>query len=157
MQVLAASQTNRSATARLDNVAGAEREPNELEPNHVSYLDWGTSAAEHFGQSLFTSSRVDPAAHGAIPPRCGCRTGPSFGSRLAMRQPPLCGSAESQRYRDQHVKQRQPVGQRARESFMKTSKYEEVLRNEYRDLADARASIRDSSKRSTTRSGCIPP
>ncbi|NJN06048.1 MAG: IS3 family transposase [Rhodobacteraceae bacterium] len=29
------------------------------------------------------------------------------------------------------------------ESFLKTLKYEEVLRNEYRDLADARASIRD--------------
>ena len=29
------------------------------------------------------------------------------------------------------------------ESFLKTLKYEEVLRNEYRDLADARASIRE--------------
>ena len=29
------------------------------------------------------------------------------------------------------------------ESFMKTLKYEEVLRNEYRDLAEARASIRE--------------
>jgi putative transposase len=35
-----------------------------------------------------------------------------------------------------------PWDNAACESFMKTLKYEEVLRNEYRDLADARASIR---------------
>ena len=34
-----------------------------------------------------------------------------------------------------------PWDNAACESFMKTLKYEEVLRNEYRDLADARASI----------------
>src|ERR1051326_3605995 len=33
------------------------------------------------------------------------------------------------------------------ESFMKTLKYEEVHRNEYRDLADARASIREFLER----------
>jgi len=37
---------------------------------------------------------------------------------------------------------------------MKTLKYEEVLRNEYRDLAEARASIREFRKRSTTKSDC---
>ena len=36
-----------------------------------------------------------------------------------------------------------PWDNAACESFMKTLKYEEVLRNEYRDLADARASIRE--------------
>jgi putative transposase len=34
-----------------------------------------------------------------------------------------------------------PWDNAACESFMKTLKYEEILRNEYRDLADARASI----------------
>jgi transposase InsO family protein len=33
------------------------------------------------------------------------------------------------------------------ESFMKTLKYEEVHRQEYRDLADARASIQDFLER----------
>ncbi len=36
-----------------------------------------------------------------------------------------------------------PWDNAACESFMKTLKYEEVLRNEYRDLAEARASIRE--------------
>jgi putative transposase len=36
-----------------------------------------------------------------------------------------------------------PWDNAACESFMKTFKYEEVLRNEYRDLAEARASIRE--------------
>jgi len=36
-----------------------------------------------------------------------------------------------------------PWDNAACESFMKTLKYEEVLRNEYRDLPDARASIRE--------------
>jgi len=36
-----------------------------------------------------------------------------------------------------------PWDNAACESFMKTLKYEEVLRNEYRGLADARASIRE--------------
>jgi transposase InsO family protein len=40
------------------------------------------------------------------------------------------------------------------ESFMKTLKYEEVLRNKYRDLAEARPPSASSSKRSTTRNGC---
>ena len=34
-----------------------------------------------------------------------------------------------------------PWDNAACESFMKTLKYEEVLRNEYRDMAEARASI----------------
>jgi hypothetical protein len=42
------------------------------------------------------------------------------------------------------------------ESFMKTLKYEEVLRNEYRGLADARASIREFLEKSTTKIGSIP-
>jgi transposase InsO family protein len=49
------------------------------------------------------------------------------------------------------------------ESFMKTLKYEEVLRNEYRDLADARASIREflekvyNHKRLHSALGYLPP
>jgi len=40
------------------------------------------------------------------------------------------------------------------ESFMKTLKYEEVYRQEYRDLAEARACIERFWSRSTTSSGC---
>ena len=46
---------------------------------------------------------------------------------------------------------------------MKTLKYEEVLRNEYRDLADARASIREflekiyNQKRLHSALGYVPP
>jgi putative transposase len=49
------------------------------------------------------------------------------------------------------------------ESSMKTLKYEEVLRNEYRDLADARASIAEflekvyNEKRLHSALGYVPP
>jgi transposase InsO family protein len=49
------------------------------------------------------------------------------------------------------------------ESFMKTLKYEEVLRNEYRDLAEARASIVEfidrvyNQKRLHSALGYLPP
>jgi len=56
-----------------------------------------------------------------------------------------------------------PWDNAACESFMKTLKYEEVLRNEYRDLADARASIRAflekiyNRKRLHSALGYMPP
>jgi len=56
-----------------------------------------------------------------------------------------------------------PWDNAACESFMKTLKYEEVLRNEYRDLADARASIREflekvyNEKRLHSALGYMPP
>ena len=49
------------------------------------------------------------------------------------------------------------------ESFMKTLKYEEVLRNDYRDLAEARASIAEflekiyNQKRLHSALGYVPP
>ena len=49
------------------------------------------------------------------------------------------------------------------ESFMKTLKYEEVLRNEYRDVAEARASIAEflekvyNQKRLHSALGYVPP
>jgi len=56
-----------------------------------------------------------------------------------------------------------PWDNAACESFMKTLKYEEVLRNEYRDLAEARVSIRDflekiyNQKRLHSALGYLPP
>src|SRR5450432_1463981 len=56
-----------------------------------------------------------------------------------------------------------PWDNAACESFMKTLKYEEVFRNEYRDLADARASIREflekiyNQKRLHSALGYMPP
>ena len=56
-----------------------------------------------------------------------------------------------------------PWDNAACESFMKTLKYEEVLRNEYRDLAEARASIREflekvyNRKRLHSALGYVPP
>ena len=56
-----------------------------------------------------------------------------------------------------------PWDNAACESFMKTLKYEEVLRNEYRDLADARASICEflekiyNEKRLHSALGYLPP
>jgi len=56
-----------------------------------------------------------------------------------------------------------PWDNAACESFMKTWKYEEVLRNEYRDLAEARASIREflekvyNEKRLHSALGYLPP
>ena len=56
-----------------------------------------------------------------------------------------------------------PWDNAACESFMKTLKYEEVLRNEYRDLADARSSIREflekiyNEKRLHSALGYMPP
>jgi transposase InsO family protein len=56
-----------------------------------------------------------------------------------------------------------PWDNAACESFMKTLKYEEVLRNEYRDLTEARASIRQfleqvyNHKRLHSALGYLPP
>jgi putative transposase len=56
-----------------------------------------------------------------------------------------------------------PWDNAACESFMKTLKYEEVFRNEYRDLAEARASIREfiekvyNDKRLHSALGYLPP
>lgn len=56
-----------------------------------------------------------------------------------------------------------PWDNAACESFMKTLKYEEVLRNDYRDLAEARASIRQfiekvyNEKRLHSALGYLPP
>ena len=60
-------------------------------------------------------------------------------------------------------RQGNPWDNAACESFMKTLKYEEVYRNEYRDLAEARASIREflekvyNQKRLHSALGYLPP
>jgi transposase InsO family protein len=59
--------------------------------------------------------------------------------------------------------QRDPWDNAACESFMKTLKYEEILRNEYRDLAETRASIPEflekiyNQKRLHSALGYLPP
>ena len=49
-----------------------------------------------------------------------------------------------------------PWDNAACESFMKTFKHEEVYRNEYRELAEARARSAGFWRRSTTRGECTP-
>jgi transposase InsO family protein len=49
-----------------------------------------------------------------------------------------------------------PWDNAACESFMKTLKYEEVHRNEYRDLAEARSESAGFWRWSTTKSVCTP-
>jgi transposase InsO family protein len=62
-----------------------------------------------------------------------------------------------------HAVQLTTFANAACESFMKTLKYEKVLRNEYRDLTEARASIREflekvyNQKRLHSALGYLPP
>jgi len=68
--------------------------------------------------------------------------GASFRPRLAVRQATItriCFKANG--IEISMSRKGNPWDNAVCESFMKTLKYEEVLRNEYRDLADARASI----------------
>ena len=67
-------------------------------------------------------------------PRRSIQPGPSFRSRLQQR---LQGPPD----RHQHVAQGESLGQCDLRVVMKTLKYEEVHRNEYRDLSEVRASI----------------
>ena len=109
-------------------------------------------------------AHADRAAHGAITPRRRSRTDPPFRSR--------CSQYASNDYTDllkangilvSMSRKGNPWDNAACESFMKTLKYEEVLRNEYRDLADARASIREflekvyNQKRLHSALGYLPP
>lgn len=64
-----------------------------------------------------------------------------FRSGRAVRLRRVCRDALAIPCDDQHESQRDPYDNAACESFMKTLKYEEVYRNEYRYLPEARASI----------------
>lgn len=84
------------------------------------------------------------------------------GVQYASRE--LHTTAPRSRYPDQHVAQSQSLGKNAAcESFIKTLKYEEVYRTEYRDLADARAGIGTflekvyNQKRLHSALGYLPP
>ena len=81
-------------------------------------------------------------------------TGASLRSRRAVRQRRLHAIAQGPRHPHQHVAESQSLGQCRGESFMKTLKYEEVYRTEYRDLPEAQASIGCSWRRSTTKNAC---
>ena len=87
----------------------------------------------------------------------------SLRSWQPIRQQRLHGSAESAPIEISMSRKGNPWDNAACESFMKTLKYEEVLRNEYRDLAEARASIREflekiyNQKRLHSALGYLPP
>ena len=76
-----------------------------------------------------------------------------FRSGRAVRLRRVCRDALAIPCDDQHESQRDPYDNAACESFMKTLKYEEVYRNEYRDLPEARASIGQFLDRFITKSG----
>ena len=89
--------------------------------------------------------------------RGGAGPGASFRSRLAVRQQRLHGSAQRKRHRDQHVAQRQSVGQRGLRIVHENA---EVRRGAPQRIprSGRGAALRSASfwKRSTTRSGCTP-
>jgi hypothetical protein len=111
--------------------------------------DWCTALAAHEKRSA-TRRPVEIGGMG------GRRGLPSDPDRVSQ---PLNITTLSARYMSLSYMPRSA----AYESCMKTPKYEEVLRNEYRDLADARASIREflkkiyDQKRLHSALGYMPP
>ena len=103
------------------------------------------------------------ATHGAFAPR----SSPAWCIiPTAARSTPARITRDLLRANDIEISMRRkgnPWDNAACESFMKTLKYEEVLRNEYRDLAGARASIREflekiyNQKRLHSALGYMPP
>jgi putative transposase len=89
--------------------------------------------------------------------------GASFGPRCAVRQRRLHRFAQDSGDRHKHEPQRNPWDNAACESFMKTLKYEEVHRNEYRDTEEARTAIHEflekvyNQRRLHSALGYLPP
>jgi putative transposase len=108
-------------------------------------------------------THVDGAAHGARAPRVepGLVHHSDRGSQYASND--YTDLLKANGIEISMSRKGNPWDNAACESFMKTLKYEEVLRNEYRDLADARASIREflekiyNEKRLHSALGYMPP
>ena len=87
------------------------------------------------GRTLEAQLAVAALAHGAGRAAADARPGASLRSRRAVRFARLHGDAEATSApRISMSRKGNPYDNAACESFMKTLKYEEVYRNEYRDL-----------------------
>src|ERR1700751_2631040 len=85
---------------------------------------------------LGSGSGAGSSAHGAAASQAETGAGASLRSRRAIRFPGLCCGTPTTRLPHQHEPHRFPYDNAQAESFIKTLKYEEVYRTEYRSLED---------------------
>jgi len=100
---------------------------------------------------------------GSIAAKHPTRSGAPLWSRQPIREQRLHRPLKAHGIQISMSRKGNPWDNAACESLMKTLKYEEVLRNEYRDLAEARASIPEflekvyNQKRLHSALGYLPP
>ena len=101
------------------------------------------TAGDWLGTGSDAGRRVNPFGswHGVEATAAQARLDPSLRPRRAIRFGRLHRTARATRHPDQHEPDRKPYNNAKAESFIKTLKYEEVYRQEYRDLAEARVLI----------------
>ena len=108
------------------------------------------AAGDWLGLGPHVASRVDGVGltHGTRSASAGAGAGASLRSGRTVCLWSLCGLAQAASHHHQHEPSRgNPYDNAQAESFIKTLKYEEVYRTEYRDLAEAHVSIREFIER----------